>query len=633
MLEGKRFGPFRIERLLGSGAMGSVYLAIYEKNKKKVAIKVMAPGLVDSPSALKRFERETQILTQLDHPNIVKMIGTGKKNDYRYYFMEYLRGESLDHVMARRGRMTWEEVLDIGQQLCSALDHAHKKGVIHRDLKPSNLIVTPDGTLKLTDFGIAKDVDVTQITEANCTVGTAAYMSPEQCRGERDITYKSDLYSLGIVLYELICGRKPFNADNAMAMFILHVEGKFERPSRIVLDLPVWLDNLICQLLEKKPDQRPLDAGIVADSLEKIREKVQTMQSAGVSVARARHIDRVRNKQLILDEADRRAARLLTGRKERKKVSDPFYRSLWFVMPACLAVLLGTGWLFYLLTRPPTPTQLFARAEKLMKSSNPEDWEKARDGPIATYRQYYRNLPGEMTDQMELWGGAMARYEREELLRRFLRKSDHLRPAMLKDASDATKAAFAVGELENDGNLIQANEAWRKIADQFGPESAEPVWGEVAEEHLKMLAGIHQMLLHLRKEFDDSLLDGIAPVITGGESAREMYLALRYQWFGDPLMSQEKLADLRKKWHEIPSERLWFLFAAFQEREIKQFLKNNPSEDRTRLDKIRAKLTEAQKQPRSTPSRVIAQTILDLYSQEEAMAGVCKDAKQLLQMR
>src|SRR5437016_10089189 len=108
-------------------------------------------------------------------------------------------------------------------------------------------MMLPDGTLKLTDFGIAKDLDVTALTSANCTVGTASYMSPEQCKGERNLSHKSDLYSLGIVLYELLTGRKPFEAESAMNMFLLHVQGKFERPSRVVMDIPPWLDTLVCQ--------------------------------------------------------------------------------------------------------------------------------------------------------------------------------------------------------------------------------------------------------------------------------------------------------------------------------------------------------------------------------------------------
>src|SRR5205814_134755 len=154
-----------------------------------------------------------------------------------------------------------------------ALAHAHAQGIIHRDLKPSNLMLDKaTGVLKLTDFGIAKDTDQTGLTSANSTVGTAAYMSPEQCRGERELTPKSDIYSIGIVFYEMLTGRKPFFAENAMDMFIQHVQGMFERPSHIILDIPVWLDNLVCQCLEKKPEHRPADAKTVGDALAEVRQ-------------------------------------------------------------------------------------------------------------------------------------------------------------------------------------------------------------------------------------------------------------------------------------------------------------------------------------------------------------------------
>src|SRR5205823_8359342 len=197
----------------------------------------------------------------------------------------------LDQVMQRRGRLTWEEVVTFGQPLCQALQHAHQRGIVHRDLKPSNIMVLPDGTPKLTDFGIAKDLDVTALTSANCTVGTAAYMSPEQCRGERDITHKSDLYSLGVMFYELMTGRKPFIADNAMEMFLLHVQGTFERPSRLVLDIPIWLDTIICQLLDKKPEHRPFDAAALTDALNRVLEKVTAQQIEGISAVKARRIE------------------------------------------------------------------------------------------------------------------------------------------------------------------------------------------------------------------------------------------------------------------------------------------------------------------------------------------------------
>ncbi len=319
MLVGQQLGPFLIEKELGAGAMGAVYRGKYLETGQTVAIKVMAPGLgTTSDSAVKRFEREANILKQLNHPNIVKYYGASKHQGTSYYAMEYIQGESLDHVMARRDRMSWEEVVDLGQQLCSALLHAHEKGIVHRDLKPSNLMILPDGTLKLTDFGIAKDLDVTALTGANATIGTAAYMSPEQCRGDKDISYKSDLYSLGIVFYELITGRKPFNAENAMDMFMQHVSGTFQRPAHIVHDLPVWMDTLICQMMEKKPEHRPLDAGMVADVLGTIQEKVEAQHSAGVDAARARLLDAPRGQRNVSDE-DRAAARTLLNKPRRKK--------------------------------------------------------------------------------------------------------------------------------------------------------------------------------------------------------------------------------------------------------------------------------------------------------------------------
>src|SRR5205823_11849827 len=178
---------------------------------------------------------------QLDHPNIVKYKGSGRYHKAPFYIMEYVEGESLDHILHRRSRLPWEEVIDVGVHLCAALQHAHDKGIIHRDLKPSNLMILKDGTVKLTDFGIAKDADVTALTAANSTVGTAAYMSPEQCRGVRDITLKTDLYSMGIMFYELLTGRKPFLGETAMEVFLQHAnKTDFRRPAQMVMEVPIW---------------------------------------------------------------------------------------------------------------------------------------------------------------------------------------------------------------------------------------------------------------------------------------------------------------------------------------------------------------------------------------------------------
>ncbi|HMO37254.1 MAG TPA: serine/threonine-protein kinase, partial [Gemmatales bacterium] len=288
MLIGQTIGPFKVEKELGSGAMGTVYRAIFKKENgqvKRVAIKVIAPGLGDNERIQLRFKRESDILKQLKHPNIVRLLATGKIQGRPYCAMEYIEGHALDHYLATHGRLHWEKVIEFGKQICASLQHAHDHGIIHRDLKPSNLMLDRHGNVKLTDFGIAKDSDMSGLTSANSTVGTAAYMSPEQCRGERDLTPKSDLYALGIVFYELLTGRKPFTAENAMDMFIQHVSGTFERPARLVMDIPPWLDTLVCQLMEKKPEHRPADARTVAQALDEVKERVESHKSLGAELA------------------------------------------------------------------------------------------------------------------------------------------------------------------------------------------------------------------------------------------------------------------------------------------------------------------------------------------------------------
>ena len=310
MLVGQKLGPFAVDKEIGAGAMGTVYKARYTKTGQEVAIKIISAGLDTNSTTLARFERETAILKTLNHPNIVRLHATGRYRQTPFYVMEYIQGETLERMLERRGRFTWEEVVTLGQQISAALQHAHQLGIIHRDLKPANIMMMADGTAKLTDFGIAKGLETSKLTATNCAIGTAAYMSPEQCRGERDLTSKSDLYSLGVLFYELLTGRLPFQADTTLDMFLAHTEGKFERPSRLVLDIPIWLDTLVCQLLEKDPAKRPYDAAMVAQSLNRVLEKVAAQRSAGADAVSGTMLDRPRA-ATIADESDREAARLL----------------------------------------------------------------------------------------------------------------------------------------------------------------------------------------------------------------------------------------------------------------------------------------------------------------------------------
>jgi predicted Ser/Thr protein kinase len=384
MLTGNKIGPFEIEKEIGSGAMGTVYRAKYAKNGQIVALKLIAPGLGTNERVMARFEREAQMLKHLKHPNIVRLLGMGKHHGSPYFAMEFIDGETAEEILQRRGRLPWEEVVEIGKQVASALRVAHAQGIVHRDLKPANLMMTSDGTVKLTDFGIAKDLDATGLTSANCTVGTAAYMSPEQCRGEREITHKSDLYSLGIMLYELLTGHKPFVAENVMDMFMQHCQGTCVRPAQRELEIPVWLDNLVCQLMEKKPEHRPVDAEMVVQALDEIRTKVETLKSAGVDAATS-----VVRKGKSASERETARALVAASRKKRlKKKRTPW--QLIAMATVLSAGIIGIALLIYIAVRPAGPEKLLKEGAKLVKKGDElleqgedfeawEKWSQARD--------------------------------------------------------------------------------------------------------------------------------------------------------------------------------------------------------------------------------------------------------------
>src|SRR4051794_3739018 len=181
--------------------------------------------------------------------------------------MEYVAGETLEQMLRRRGPIPWREIVDLGLQICDALHYAHEHGVVHRDLKPSNLMISEQGQVKLTDFGIAKDLDATALTGTGRTLGTAAYMAPEQIRGTPAISHKTDLYALGVVLYQMLTGRTAFEGTSAVILLHMPLNEPVPRPSAKVSEIPVALDDLTVKLLAKSPADRPWDAAAVGQVL------------------------------------------------------------------------------------------------------------------------------------------------------------------------------------------------------------------------------------------------------------------------------------------------------------------------------------------------------------------------------
>jgi len=633
MLVGQQFGPFTIDKELGSGAMGTVYRGRYIKTGQVMAIKIMAPGIGSTnAAAVDRFEREIAILKQLNHPNIVRFYGAGKQQGMRYFAMEYIDGESLDKVMSRRGRMTWEEVVELGKQLCSALQHAHEQGIIHRDLKPSNIMVLPDGTLKLTDFGIAKDTDLEGLTATNCTVGTASYMSPEQCKGERNLTRKSDLYSLGVMFYELVTGRKPFQANSAMEMFMEHVNGTFERPSRLVLDIPIWLDTLICQLLEKDPEKRPLDANMVAVALGSIKEKVEAQQSAGVEAVRRRLIDRAPGQKRI-EEEDKDAARVLLtgkGKSKRKRGKKPIYEKVWFQAIGLVLTLGVVVTLLYLTFRGPSEDTLYQQAKAVMDSGDLDKQLAAIEpnGIISKYLRDYAKQNNERSREVRSWREQIQIAENERLLERHMQLERGNKPIRIHPEGETQEDAFQAVEAEERGDRETASKRWQAVKDR----EVDSSWARVAEKHLAEWNAVDQIAKEFPKLYERiGKSDEEEPILTD-ERQREAFLAWRAEnsEVGDRGVAKTLYKLLREKLEKEPGMRQrWYLYAAWRKRELEE-----ESIDKDKLrNKIHDRLQMVEKQLnqlRKRDARRVCLDVLALYEQDQDMAQIVKEAKDLL---
>jgi len=273
-LIGEKLGSFRLEEVLGSGAMGVVFRATQETTGRPAAVKIVHGELAQKGKVFDRFEREAEILKQFRHPNIVRWLAWGRFKGTSYFAMEYVEGVTLERVLQDRGELPWREVVDLTIQLCDALQYAHDKSVVHRDLKPSNLMITADGKLKLTDFGIAKDLErTTQLTAPGRTLGTAAYMAPEQIRGTPAVSHKTDLYALGVLMYQMLTGKTPFDGASAVVLLHCHINEAPPRPGDKVAELPKELNELVVKLMAKAPADRPWDAAAVGHTLEELRDK------------------------------------------------------------------------------------------------------------------------------------------------------------------------------------------------------------------------------------------------------------------------------------------------------------------------------------------------------------------------
>lgn len=271
---GETIAGYRVVEKIGQGGMGTVYKAVDEALNKTVALKVMLPSLLEDPTFSKRFRSEARALAKLDAKNIVRVHALRDTDHGTFLVMEYVEGQTLSSVLEAHAPLPVDETLALFTQMVRAIEHAHAADVLHRDLKPSNILVSDEGTVKITDFGLAKirDEDV-NLTSTHETAGTLCYMSPEQVEGLRNVNEQSDLFSLGLVLYEMLTGRLPF--DRTSGNYTIQraiVEESFPPPSDFRNEISPGLDRFTQRLITKDPAERPQSAALVLEALQALEE-------------------------------------------------------------------------------------------------------------------------------------------------------------------------------------------------------------------------------------------------------------------------------------------------------------------------------------------------------------------------
>ncbi|MBR6509876.1 MAG: Stk1 family PASTA domain-containing Ser/Thr kinase [Clostridia bacterium] len=269
---GKRLdGRYEIQEIIGVGGMAVVYKARDNQENRTVAIKILKDEFVSNEEFLRRFKNESKAIAMLSHQNIVNVYDVSFGDLIQYIVMEYIEGITLKEFIEREGSLRWKDAVHFTLQILKALQHAHDKGIVHRDVKPQNIMVLPDGTIKVTDFGIARFARSDQRTITDKAIGSVHYISPEQARGEKT-DEKADIYSVGVMLYEMLTGRLPFQAESAVSVAIMQLQRDPQLPTEINSSIPLGLEQITMHAMQKTPERRYQSAAEMLCDLDKFRK-------------------------------------------------------------------------------------------------------------------------------------------------------------------------------------------------------------------------------------------------------------------------------------------------------------------------------------------------------------------------
>ena len=363
-LIGKRLdGRYSIESLVGVGGMANVYRGTDLKTGNQIAVKVLKDEFLDNEELVRRFKNESKAISILNHPNIVKVYDVSVTDKLQYIVMEYVDGITLkEYLKQRGGALTWKETVHFATQILSALQHAHSKGIIHRDVKPQNIMLLADGSIKMMDFGIARFSRAQSQTVSDKAIGSVHYISPEQAKGERTDA-RTDIYSVGVMLYEMLSGRLPFDGDGAVSIAIMQISEKPKPLAEIAPNTPAGLRQITEKAMEKDPDKRYQSAQEMLEAIENFKRNPSIQFEYEYRNAEdnpERNINRVVNNSKpaakaagIRTEDARRVGtsnpgRSKSGKKKKKKASKGFsLLPIFFGM--AVAFVIGAAILIYLI--------------------------------------------------------------------------------------------------------------------------------------------------------------------------------------------------------------------------------------------------------------------------------------------
>ena len=317
---------YRIVRIIGVGGMAVVFEAVDTVMKRTVAVKMLKEEIAGDAQAVKRFINESRAVSMLSHPNIVSIYDVSVRDDLKYIVMERVDGITLKNYMNSRGPLPPKEIMNYTAQILRALDHAHSKGIIHRDIKPQNIMLLKNGKIKVTDFGIAKLPNAETVTMTDKAIGTVYYISPEQASGKK-IDPRSDIYSLGVVMYEMATGKLPFVADSPVSVALMQVNNQPRPPRELLPSIPPGVEAMILTAMEKDPDKRFQSASVMLHYVLRLREDPgynfkahHTGSTAQIPVQRGKG-----------------------GKKTAKKQSRSMFPIIAAVVTAFMLVLITTG--------------------------------------------------------------------------------------------------------------------------------------------------------------------------------------------------------------------------------------------------------------------------------------------------